>query len=205
MDQTYKILENVIPQLYQEQVHSTLMSDAMPWHAMEDVTYHSSVEMKNAKKSSGQLGFGNSNLYGTVIGSFLLPILYAISEQSGIPINQVMRIRAGMNLPDELNTSHNTPHTDSTVDNHWTACYYVHDSDGPTVLFNETLDKFLTFDKTQVDNNKLFMYINNNSFTKLTECDPKQGRAFVFKGKHYHSSTCPTNSKYRIVLTFNWI
>ncbi len=200
MEETYKILENVIPKLYQEQVHATMMDESMPWHVMDNVTYNS----WETKMGKSQIGFGNSNLYGTVIGGFLMPLLYAISEKSGIPINNVLRIRAGFNIPDPSNPSFNTPHTDATIENHWTACYYVHDSDGSTVLFNETLEKFLTYDKTQLDNTKLSMYINNNSFTKLTECEPKQGRAFVFKGKHYHSSTCPTNSKYRIVITFNW-
>ena len=100
------------------------------------------------------------------------------------------RLRVGLNFPTfrKEHILHNQPHIDfpeSELVNHYTCLYYVNDSDGPTVVFNE---------KTKSD-----------LYTVKYQCHPEKNKLFVFDGKHYHASSCPKHHDARLALTINII
>ena len=86
-------------------------------------------------------------------------------------------------------TSHNAPHTDKgdTPPDHWTMIYYVNDSDGDTLIFNETAQN------RPVKN-----------FTLKQKATPKKGRVVIFSGNTFHCGTTPITSKFRIVANLNF-
>ena len=78
---------------------------------------------------------------------------------------------------------HNTPHVDFNVD-HYTACYYVNECDGETIVFHETEE--------------------SEKYRPMHKSMPQQGKVLVFNGRHYHASTCPKVFTKRIVMTMNF-
>jgi hypothetical protein len=77
------------------------------------------------------------------------------------------------------------PHVDFTppVKGLVTAIYYINDSDGDTVMFNQLGDKLLP----------------------IQTITPKRGRLVMFNGARYHSGNCPTNDKPRALLNINFL
>ena len=66
-----------------------------------------------------------------------------------------------------------------------TLLYYVNNSDGDTIIYNERVTE------------------PNQKIGKLTVCErvsPKKGRAVIFNSNQLHSACCPTNKRYRMVL-----
>jgi len=86
-------------------------------------------------------------------------------------------------------TCHNEPHTDLSNyhSDHYSMVYYLNDSDGDTIIFNETLKD------TPIKN-----------FTIDKKITPKKGTAVIFPGYHFHCGTTPRTSQARIVANFNF-
>lgn len=80
------------------------------------------------------------------------------------------------------------PHVDMT-DPHLIFLYYVCDSDGDTVIYNETFNG--TIIKTPL--------------SIMKSISPKRGTAIVVDGKYFHSITPPSNNSLRAVINVNLI
>lgn len=78
------------------------------------------------------------------------------------------------------------PHVDKN-EPHLIFLYYVHDSDGDTVLYNETYTGEIV--KPPV--------------TVMHSITPKRGAAFIVSGNHFHAITPPTNHSVRSVINAN--
>ena len=71
----------------------------------------------------------------------------------------------------------------------FTAIYYLNDSDGDTIIFNEkTMDPFLNGEELSIKKR-----INN-----------KKGRFVMFNQDYLHAGMLPINSDYRVVINFNF-
>ena len=106
-------------------------------------------------------------------------ILEQFCLRTGMPIQQLIRIKANLQLPEPREDwQHNTPHVDN-YNRHKVAIYYVNDSDGCTFFFDKEL-----------------------KVTKKVES--KRGRMVVFSGDIYHAGQPPTKNT-RIMINFNFI
>ena len=78
---------------------------------------------------------------------------------------QRCKINLQTNAPHFKKTSHNAPHIDTqeVIPYHWTMIYYINDSDGDTLVFNETGEN-----------------IPVKNFTINKKISPKKGRAVIF-------------------------
>jgi len=74
-----------------------------------------------------------------------------------------------------------TPHID-IIDDHFVMLYYVCDSDGDTLIYNE---------RSKSDN-----------YTLQKRVTPKQGRVVLFDGSYYHTGEQPLNN-IRCVVNYN--
>lgn len=79
---------------------------------------------------------------------------------------------------------HHTPHTDAAVElyDNVSCIYYINDSDGPTVLFNE------------------YSFDNPKKLTLYKKINPKKGRLLAFHSNRYHTSSSPRKNSYRHIL-----
>ena len=92
----------------------------------------------------------------------------------------VLQGRSFLQLPSNIKKEDvDTPHTDMSFQ-HFVMLYYVCDSDGDTIIYNE---------KT----------ISEKGLTVQKKVTPKQGRVVLFDGAYYHTAQQPNHSKRCIV------
>jgi len=94
----------------------------------------------------------------------------------------IVRMKANMQLQNKKSNENYTamPHRDFDFE-HVVLLYYVNNSDGDTILFEDTTDKLKIAHRIQ----------------------PKKNRLLVFDGNWLHSSSVPINSEYRVVFNFD--
>lgn len=119
----------------------------------------------------------------------ITPLARKIVLAAGFDIAQVIRFKSNLltQNPSVGNRFH-LPHIDGPAP-HFALLYYVNESDGDTVFFNER-------------------YANGVERVEATisqRVTPKRGRAVVFNGMQFHASSHPIQSRYRIALNFNFI
>ena len=109
---------------------------------------------------------------------FILPLLLHFTETNDFDL---IRIKGGLLLPTTPYRlgSHNMPHVDYEEQGITTALYYVNDSDGDTVFFDDT-------------------------YNIVQRIKPEKGKVVIFDNLIYHASTCPQYSKTRMVINFNY-
>lgn len=98
--------------------------------------------------------------------------------------NEILRIKSNI-LTKGSSYFYHAPHIDTDVP-HYVLLYYINDSDGDTYFF----DNFW----------KDGVVPTENDFIEKTRVSPKMGRAALFDGHQYHSSSSPINSPYRSVI-----
>jgi hypothetical protein len=129
------------------------------------------------------------------LNAVLLPILFMFCEKAGLPFTTLMRVRIGLFTRGAVDAPHHNPHVDFH-EPHYTALYYVNDTDGDTWVFNETYQ--------DVPAQLAPAHVNDGKFTVAGRIAPKKGRMAAFDGRHYHASMHPTDHVSRIVVTYNF-
>jgi hypothetical protein len=114
-----------------------------------------------------------------------LPVLSAMPYT----IDVLIKMKINLTLP-AIGANEHTygmPHTDfPNVPNNITALYYINDSDGDTVIFNE-------------------LQGHRGQLTEKARVSPKQGRLVVFKGNMIHAGNNPRTNEPRLVANINFI
>ncbi len=103
---------------------------------------------------------------------------------------ELQRIKVNYNPQVSKNYKNNCmhPHCDMNKGG-FTAVYYVNDSDGDTVIFNEkTMSPFL----------------NREELSIKKRVKNKRGRLVVFNQDYLHAGMLPVSSDYRVVINFNF-
>ena len=181
------VFDNVIDIDYQNTIKEILLGDRQykgydfPWYLTHDVTkpakadsqkrpafFHGYVDYPSELSSSFHDLF--TELIQHSCGKLRLENVRVIQGRSfcQLPINsEVMSV--------------DTPHID-TKDDHFVMLYYVCDSDGDTIIYNETVE--------------------SENYTIQQRITPKQGRVVLFDGAYYHTAEQPLNN-IRCVVNYN--
>lgn len=186
------VLDDIITPTYQDYLENSLLIDqAVSWVLLNDVSYDNERANFGSKtnkpgllhplKVDGQI---KSHLYNLV-----LPIVFNSVDKIGFKLHDIFQGRCFLQLPS--NTGTNNPHIDLGFP-HLVCLYYVNDSDGDTVVYEQTSDK--------VDE----INVKNTTFTEKQRVSPKKGRVLLFNGKYYHSSSSPAMTQ-RCIINFNLI
>lgn len=103
---------------------------------------------------------------------------------------EIQRIKVNFNPREiaEHKGSCYVPHVDIEDGGGWTAIYYVSDSDGDTVIFNEETNNPIR---------------NNEEISVKEVINNKRGRLVLFNQNSLHAGCPPINSDYRIVINYN--
>jgi hypothetical protein len=119
---------------------------------------------------------------------FIKPLVCKIIDEC-VELSLVSTMRAKVNLLFKQETfpdhHYNIPHIDNIHDDKWSAVYYLNDSDGDTVLFNEFHSETLP-----------------SKLTVFKKISPKKNRLVIFNSSRYHASSNPRISNERFVINF---
>lgn len=186
-----KIIDNFAPAALQADILAALSDrDNFQWNYTDVVSGDAPNEYNNLL----YYGFShNAYLSQPVVEQskffkVFLPLIYFIEERTGVTVNQLIRIRAGMQTIVDANKNIvHPPHVDYKTP-HKTLVYYANESDGETLFYKEkyTGEKIEDFHVDQV-------------------VKPKMGSAVLFDGLTYHSSSSPTISNTRLAITVNFL
>ena len=182
MDLSYNkilIFDDIIDSEYQNIIKEILLGDRQykgydfPWYLTHDVT-------KPAKADS-QLRpafFHGYVDYPSELSSVFHDVFIRLIQNSCAKIDRknvdVLQGRSFCQLPissDKISVD--TPHIDIKED-HFVMLYYVCDSDGDTIIYNEQE--------------------KSDSYTVQKRITPKQGRVVLFDGSYYHTAEQPLNN-----------
>lgn len=179
-----EIIENVLGINSYKQILNTIDNSNFSWHYKQNIHYP--YLLSNDISSHGFLHIfywdGQPRSQYFDLG---LNILLNICDKLNYNFDQLVRMHAAMTL--NIGKQHNGfPHTDMGESSefwdkkNWkTAIYYLNESDGDTIFYN------------------------NKDIVFTSSMEPN--KAIVFDGQTYHSAMLPTLNPYRITLNFNFL
>ena len=183
------VIDNVIDSDYQEQIRSILLGEVnygdyeFPWYYTKDIT---KSDLPNSQKRPA---FSHLYVksYGQVVSEFhdiFLDLITVCCHRLEMTEVNVIQGNSFLQLP--LTTKRgkvDTPHIDTNEKN-FVMLYYVCDSDGDTIIYNEKVE--------------------SKEYTVKKSVTPKQGRVVLFDGRLYHTAEQPTKDT-RCVVNYNLV
>jgi hypothetical protein len=179
------VFDDIIEKDYQNKIKSILIGETryndedFPWYYIDDIT--SSGDYENQKR--GAFSHDYVHYEEGIESNFHYLFIDLIKKScSKLKIKEVdvLQGRSFLQLPSNIKREDvDTPHTDMAF-RHFVMLYYVCDSDGDTIIYNE---------KT----------ISEKGLTVQKKVTPKQGRVVLFDGAYYHTAQQPNHNKRCIV------
>tara|TARA_R110000803_G_C11813537_1_gene301009 strand:+ start:60 stop:611 length:552 start_codon:yes stop_codon:yes gene_type:complete len=175
-DKFIEVYDDIIPEHISDFIEKLVLKNGgVPLHYTHNI----------AKKSSNIFhpGFGDTFFHpsNNIILPYTYPfleVLYRLGNHIDMIIEGILHCRAFVHLPSP-NPGPDEVHIDTKA-NHYVCLYYINDSEGDTILFED--------DKK----------------TEITRVPPKKGRIVFFEGSTYHCSSRPA-TKTRAILNFDFI
>ena len=187
IDKIY-VFDDIISKDYQNKIKSILVGetryndDDFPWYYIDDIT--AAGDYENQKRGA----FGHDYVhYEEGIESDFHFLFIDLIKNSCSKLNikevDVLQGRSFLQLPTNIKKEDvDTPHTDMSVQ-HFVMLYYVCDSDGDTIIYNEKV-------------------ISAKGLTVQKKVTPKQGRVVLFNGAYYHTAQQP-NHNLRCIVNYD--
>ena len=184
------VIDDFVSFEYQEKIKQELLglNNEFPWYFTEDVTAAGEYDSQYRPAMNHQYVFMDDNDISqieSVYHHLFTPLLSKACQYLKMPETKVLQGRSFLQFPlKNIDTSVvDTPHIDiDEGDEHIVVLYYVCDSDGDTIIYNERT-KSLTY-------------------TEKQRVTPKQGRVVIFDGGQYHTAQQPKNGV-RCVVNYN--
>ena len=136
-------IENFIPIDYQHHIESVMTGMEFPWVFNKNMVSGDDVFLENDNNHAGfnHFFFEHQKTQSNFFQLFY-PLVLTITSKVDVPFNMLIRMRANMTLASpESKLDWHMPHIDSFMP-HYNAIYYVNDTDGDTVIFNETNEDY---------------------------------------------------------------
>ena len=166
------IINNFITNDAQIEILNALDSNTFPWY---------SIKPNDDPNHSAQLDsviFKHNDVYAAQYAPLIFPLLTAFEKQLNTKIKRIDRVKCNL-LLSRGEVFINPYHVDS-FENKKTLLYYVNDSDGDTVFYNQHYPSSIVTEQQRVKHS--------------------QGTAVIFDSNQYHSSSCPVNTKIRLTI-----
>ena len=190
-------IDNLLSTYKQNQLEDLFISNKLPWTFFKDcVTSDDYIKKYGKDKLTPGIGCYIKAKSPEYLNESLFNETKIIPETACRAIEteciDILNVRSFMHFPlrDEFIHEYDNPHVDVKFE-HLVVLYYVNDSDGDTFIFDKTLNDTPTIKP-------------NTKFEVIKRITPKKGRAIIFDGNRYHSSSCPTIGV-RCILNFNVI
>ena len=194
LDKEIYVIDDFIDAEYQKDIKNILMGDYQyrekdfPWYYTEDVTGAGDPDSQHrtALGHDYVVMDDEDNPTGERISIFhylFLPMLKNVCREMKIKNINVLQGRSFLQFPLNLkDRTVDTPHVDLHRRKHFVALYYVCDSDGDTIIYNERME--------------------SKTYTIKQKVTPKQGRMVLFDGSLMHTAEQPLNNA-RCVVNYN--
>lgn len=199
----YKIFDDLLPSGLVNRIDRVVNSDQFKWYALDNLSsgdqekkfefvYKDGYKYKETWGLTNLLFMDNNWYDNHQLFLSAQQIVDYVQEKEGFNLHRISRVKVNLltNHIDKTfdNMSINLPHLDAHY-KHKVLVYYVDDSDGDTILFNE---------KWKEEDFK-----NTVMLSTEARVAPKRGRILMFDGLQYHTSQNPIQHKYRSIININ--
>jgi ectoine hydroxylase-related dioxygenase (phytanoyl-CoA dioxygenase family) len=191
------VVDDAISKSYQDLlVHTIIDNREFPWFFSPAITGSKMFNdpALNKKDTPGWAHkFFDHELKGITssIAELLIPIVHEACGKIDFYPKQLLHGRVFSLMP-KLDQGRNVWHVDM-MQPHLVCVYYVNDATGPTIISSES---------AEVHNRQ---FIDRDvDFPVAKTVEPKKGRAVLFDGRFYHTSTNPDDDR-RVIIDFDVI
>ena len=176
------VFDDIIDLDHQNKIKSILTGDGQhkdfyfPWYLTPDITTKSRNSQKRPAFFHGLVveKKGSIGTVDSVFHELFTPLILNVCNKLNKKNVDVIQGRSFFQLPLPLKGKReDTPHIDVNYD-HFVMLYYVCDSDGDTIIYNEQ--------------------VKSDRYTVQKRITPKQGRVVLFDGSYYHTAEQPLNN-----------
>ena len=185
------VIDDFVTLEYQVKIKRELigLDNNFPWFYTEDITGAGDYDSQHRAALGHQYVIINDDDDTSEIESvyhhLFTPMLSKACQYLKMPEAEILQGRSFLQFPlVNVDTSVvDTPHID--LDEGWehaVVLYYVVDSDGDTIIYNERTE--------------------SPSYTEKQRVSPKQGRVVIFEGGQYHTAAQPTKGT-RCIVNYN--
>jgi len=191
------VFDDIIEKPYQELIKETLLGgdtgdDQLPWYYISDIT-------DDTHEATFQGRYGFTHQYATpeegIVSDFhslFFGLIQNSCKKLKIKEIDVLNGRSFLQTPTNISKDDvDSPHVDLVVP-HFVMLYYVCDSDGDTIIYNEKSKFAGCFPDSEMD------------FSIKRKISPKQGRVVLFDGIHYHTAQQP-NHNVRCIVNYDLV
>ena len=179
------VFDDIIDLEYQEKIKNVLIGEEtfndyyFPWYFTQDVTNQKDKDSQKRSALTHQyvISEDDTDTVGTIDSVFhdlFIPLLNKACNKVDKQNISIIKGRSFLQLPiNYKGKKEDTPHID-IIDSHFVMLYYVCDSDGDTIIYNEQK--------------------KSDNYTVQKRITPKQGRVVLFDGNFYHTAEQPTDN-----------
>ena len=180
-----KVIDNYLNKDTFKSITDLILSDNFPWFYNENITQD--------KLNENIFSYGFTHIFhdGKMRNTYYAELMTPIINQIRQTVNgkDILRSRLDMTMSVSGKYLHN-PHIDYPYDN-ITTIFYLNDSDGDTVLFDE-------YGK---DVNTIY---SQSTLKEVHRVTPKANRLLIYEGNRLHTGNSPIRHKRRILLNSNF-
>ena len=189
------VIDDFVDKDYQEKIKIGLLGgfdsknkhhdSDFPWFYLEDVTAAGDADSQHRSGLGHQYVEFDDQSPGFVVSDYhelFIPLLKKVGLKCGIRDVSVLQGRSFLQFPIKERGEPDLPHIDIMDKIHIVGLYYVVDSDGDTVIYNERKE--------------------SETYTIKQRVTPKQGRIVIFDGGLYHTAEQPLNNT-RCIVNYN--
>lgn len=190
------IIDDFLPTSIQDVIHDILIGPDFTWYfakysvSVTNLDEHFYTDKPNREHIQLRHSFVNDDKINSYFYQFIEPIKLVFESHMKCKVKTTYRIKSNM-LISQKGPFLQPPHVDTLelMDNgvdclgYKTLLYYVNDSDGDTIFYNE--------------------YFTGEPVGLVTEqqrVSPKKGRAVIFDSNQIHSGSCPSVTDARVVI-----
>ena len=176
------VFDDVIHRDYQEEIKHNLLGDhdLFPWYFVTDVTAWEESKGFQGRPAFSHVLVGDGS--ASEQNKYFMNLVKKSCSKVKKEKSKVIQARSFLQLPLGLKSEDpDSPHTDM-IENHFVVLYYVLDSDGDTIIYNEQEE--------------------SETYTIKERVTPKQGRVVIFDGRFYHTAEQPRHNT-RCILNYD--
>lgn len=183
------VIDDIVPKDLQDKFEQYILG-ANHWKLAKDMSYANDPIDYPSYGFNAMFKHPEHGVVSNIYEAVSVPIINAFIEKTNLKLKEIYYNRAFLQvpLPPPFFKGFNGVHIDIPQE-HYACVYYVTDSDGDTIVYEETADDVEP----------------GSEDVKLTEhkrVNPKKGRLVAFDGKRYHCSSQPRGSL-RCIINFD--
>jgi hypothetical protein len=183
------VIDNVIDLAYQHELEMAFLGEMnAAWYLLNDVAYPGAAVKHQQPGIVHPLYESNQGILSPLY-NLALPMMFKALADINFKYHATVRGRGFIQFPTGTNYV-NHAHVDAS-EAHLVCLYYVNDSDGDTVIYDQTVAEIPNLPGLPQD-----------TFTVNQTISPRRGRVVLFDGLRYHSSTTPIGNR-RCVVNFD--